>query len=235
MQGRTTLIIAHRLSTIRSASKIITFDNGKVVESGTHDELLQKTDGVYKKLWMKQAGPSGGGGGVPDGDDEAERASGAAHASLEFREDEVSQFNEPLTPSTRLGRLERKLSETTLRETGAYEVLANARAQLVAIVRELQVEANRKEAERLETMLRQTEEVLMMNAPLHAWSSTFSRLGVRQQLLAPDDVHLSPTVHHLKRLMRKVVHENRDLRSDLRYEADYEMAVPLLRRAQTMK
>ena len=102
-------------------------------------------------------------------------------------------------------------------------------------MRELQVEANRKEAERLETMLRQTEEVLMMNAPLHAWSSTFSRLGVRQQLLAPDDVHLSPTVHHLKRLMRKVVHENRDLRSDLRYEADYEMAVPLLRRAQTMK
>ena len=62
MEGRTTLIIAHRLSTIRSASKIITFDNGKVVESGTHDELLQKTDGVYKKLWMKQAGPSGGGG-----------------------------------------------------------------------------------------------------------------------------------------------------------------------------
>jgi ABC-type dipeptide/oligopeptide/nickel transport system ATPase component len=231
MQGRTTLIIAHRLSTIRSASKIITFDNGKVVESGTHDELLQKTDGVYKKLWMKQAGPSGGGGGVPDGDDDAERASGAAHASLEFREDEVSQFNEPLTPSTRLGRLERKLSETTLRETGAYEVLANARAQLVAIVRELQVEANRKETERLETLLRQSEEVLLMSAPLHAWPSTFSRLGVRQQLLAPDD----GTMHHLKRLVRKVVHENRDLRSELRSEADYEIAVPLPRRAQTVK
>ena len=240
MQGRTTLIIAHRLSTIRSASQIVTFDNGKVVESGTHDELLQKTDGVYRKLWMKQAGPSGGGGGgASDGDDGADHASGAVvsapRAFLELREDEVSQFNEPLTPSTRLGRLERQLSETGLRGTGAYEALADARAQLLAIVRELQVEANRKEAERLETMLRQTEEVLMMNAPLHAWSSTFSRLGVRQQLLAPDDVHLSPTVHHLKRLMRKVVHENRDLRSDLRYEADYEMAVPLLRRAQTMK
>jgi hypothetical protein len=85
--------------------------------------------------------------------------------------------------------------------------------------------------EGLETLLRQSEEVLLMSAPLHAWPSTFSRLGVRQQLLAPDD----GTMHHLKRLVRKVVHENRDLRSELRSEADYEIAVPLPRRAQTVK
>lgn len=47
--GRTSIVIAHRLSTIRKANKIIVLDNGKIVESGTHDELL-KQNGFYAKL-----------------------------------------------------------------------------------------------------------------------------------------------------------------------------------------
>ena len=54
-EGRTTLIIAHRLSTIRNADNIFVLENGKVIESGTHDELVLK-DSMYKRLWDVQTG-----------------------------------------------------------------------------------------------------------------------------------------------------------------------------------
>jgi subfamily B ATP-binding cassette protein MsbA len=47
--SRTTLIIAHRLSTVRAADRIIVVEDGRVVETGTHDELMA-AEGVYKKL-----------------------------------------------------------------------------------------------------------------------------------------------------------------------------------------
>ena len=53
-KSRTTLIIAHRLSTIRNADKIVVVEHGRVAEIGRHDELLAMSDGLYKKLWLKQ-------------------------------------------------------------------------------------------------------------------------------------------------------------------------------------
>lgn len=50
MQGRTSFVIAHRLSTIRNADKIIVIDNGSVVESGTHEQLILNENGLYKSL-----------------------------------------------------------------------------------------------------------------------------------------------------------------------------------------
>ena len=53
MRGRTTLVIAHRLSTVRRADKIIVLDQGEIVESGRHEELLARR-GIYRKLYDMQ-------------------------------------------------------------------------------------------------------------------------------------------------------------------------------------
>ena len=55
MQGKTTLVIAHRLSTLLQMDRILVFDNGSIVEDGSHEELLAQ-DGLYKKLWEAQIG-----------------------------------------------------------------------------------------------------------------------------------------------------------------------------------
>ena len=53
--GRTAIVIAHRLSTVRMLDRILVFDRGKVVEEGTHDELVRKDGGTYKRLFERQA------------------------------------------------------------------------------------------------------------------------------------------------------------------------------------
>ena len=52
---RTTIIIAHRLSTVRHADRILVFDNGRVVEDGAHETLLE-LNGIYARLWAVQTG-----------------------------------------------------------------------------------------------------------------------------------------------------------------------------------
>ena len=53
MQGRTTLVIAHRLSTIMDADQILVMDAGRIVERGTHEELIA-ADGAYAQMWALQ-------------------------------------------------------------------------------------------------------------------------------------------------------------------------------------
>jgi ABC-type multidrug transport system fused ATPase/permease subunit len=55
MKGRTTLVIAHRLSTIRKMDRILVFEEGKVIEEGSHEDLIAK-GGVYSSLWNQQSG-----------------------------------------------------------------------------------------------------------------------------------------------------------------------------------
>ncbi|ADF51321.1 MULTISPECIES: ABC transporter ATP-binding protein [Zunongwangia] len=53
-KGRTSIVIAHRLATIKKADKIMVMDSGEIVEMGTHDELLLKENGHYRKLYEVQ-------------------------------------------------------------------------------------------------------------------------------------------------------------------------------------
>jgi ATP-binding cassette subfamily B protein len=55
MQNRTTLVIAHRLSTLSRMDRILVFDQGKIVEEGTHASLLSK-EGLYARMWKMQVG-----------------------------------------------------------------------------------------------------------------------------------------------------------------------------------
>jgi subfamily B ATP-binding cassette protein MsbA len=57
MKGRTTFVIAHRLSTVTRANRILVLVKGRIVEEGTHDELLAR-DGAYRKLYHMQFGNS---------------------------------------------------------------------------------------------------------------------------------------------------------------------------------
>lgn len=53
-KNKTTIIIAHRLSTLKNVDRIIVFDNGKIIESGSHNELIKNKDSFYFQLYSKQ-------------------------------------------------------------------------------------------------------------------------------------------------------------------------------------
>lgn len=55
-RGRTVLVIAHRLGTVRAADRILVMEQGVVAESGRHEQLLARPDGLYASLWALQAG-----------------------------------------------------------------------------------------------------------------------------------------------------------------------------------
>ena len=55
MKNRTSIVIAHRLSTIAKLDRIIVLEDGRIIEDGSHTELLAK-NGTYAKLWAHQSG-----------------------------------------------------------------------------------------------------------------------------------------------------------------------------------
>ena len=55
MEGKTVIAVAHRLSTIAALDRLVVLDEGRIVEEGSHDELLA-TGGLYAQLWKRQSG-----------------------------------------------------------------------------------------------------------------------------------------------------------------------------------
>jgi ATP-binding cassette, subfamily B, bacterial len=56
IEGRTTIVVAHRLSTIKQLNRIIVLEDGRIIEDGSHDELIQHKNGTYARLWSHQSG-----------------------------------------------------------------------------------------------------------------------------------------------------------------------------------
>ncbi len=93
MQNKTVIVIAHRLSTIQKMDRIIVIDNGKIVEQGSHSDLLENENSLYKKLWELQAG-----GFLKEEDEEPASAEGFGEA----KEEEVEDGEEEETSSAKI-------------------------------------------------------------------------------------------------------------------------------------
>ena len=113
-QGRTTLVIAHRLSTITTADQILVLHAGKVVESGRHDQLLEKR-GRYASMWRKQIRAQQAADQAKELHDKAERLRNEARGDESASQSEDEKGDENGTESPR-GRDPRDQPTTTTEE-----------------------------------------------------------------------------------------------------------------------
>ena len=90
MQGRTTIVIAHRLSTIQKMDRIIVIDQGKIIEQGSHQKLLENENSLYKKLWELQAG-----GFLEDTDEDEDEDSDSAEDLGASKDDKEKTIEGP--------------------------------------------------------------------------------------------------------------------------------------------
>ena len=91
MRGRTTFVIAHRLSTIRNADVILMMEHGRIVEQGTHTELLA-AKGRYAELYHSQFAGRGRAGGLTRGVASL-RVQDATTKSRRLEEDSIRMFS----------------------------------------------------------------------------------------------------------------------------------------------
>jgi len=158
MENRTTLVIAHRLSTIRSADKIVAFNEGVVVEEGSHDELLKKADGLYAGLWNKQLGTEGASKKAVKGASD-DTPPDVFEQSSKSRDPELSN----ISSATKLSMLQHGVEE--LRSDNSSEQVD----RLLNIIRDLRAEAlNENKQTEEETSLRR-EAVAFQSPKLANW------------------------------------------------------------------
>mmetsp|Transcript_25887 Transcript_25887/g.63889 ORF Transcript_25887/g.63889 Transcript_25887/m.63889 type:complete len:717 (+) Transcript_25887:93-2243(+) len=123
MVGRTSVVIAHRLSTIVDSDQIVVIQNGRIVERGTHDELI-RMNGVYKRLGRRQFGLKG----------EADKKGGAVAAEAGEKEGMVASAVELIRRTLQQRRRNNSVQQVAAR----VQQMRSEPDRLKALVRELQ-------------------------------------------------------------------------------------------------